>query len=101
MVHESEKSAQAVLHPTIGSQTVSEEVLRTVLIEIKSILNSKPLGYVSANVANLDPVTPNYLLMRRVTAPYLKWFTHNQSPLDVDECGDILRCLQTGSGLPS
>ncbi|XP_072569309.1 uncharacterized protein [Paramormyrops kingsleyae] len=59
------RSVKAALYTTIGSQTVSEEVLTTVLIEVESILNSKPLGYVSANVADLDPVTPNYLLMGR------------------------------------
>ncbi|XP_049321160.1 uncharacterized protein LOC111190943 [Astyanax mexicanus] len=59
------RSVKAALYTTIGSQTVSEEVLQTVLIEIESILNSKPLGYVSANIADLDPVTPNSLLMGR------------------------------------
>lgn len=44
---------------------MSEEVLRTVLTEIEGILNAKPLGYVSADVADTDPVTPNYLLMGR------------------------------------
>lgn len=44
---------------------MTEEVLHTVLIEIEGILNSKPLGYVSSNIAALDPVTPNLLLMGR------------------------------------
>lgn len=44
---------------------LSEEVLRTVLIEIEGILNSKPLGYVSSDVADPDPITPNSLLMGR------------------------------------
>lgn len=44
---------------------MSEEVLQTVLIEIEAILNSKPLGYVSADLADLDAVTPNCLLMGR------------------------------------
>lgn len=44
---------------------MSDEVFATVLTEIEGILNSKPLGYVSTDVADLDPVTPNYLLMGR------------------------------------
>lgn len=32
-------------------------------MEVECILNSKPLGYVSADVADLDPITPNLLLM--------------------------------------
>lgn len=41
-------------------------MLRTVLIEVEGILNSKPLGYVSTDVADPDPVTPNLLLMGRL-----------------------------------
>lgn len=40
-----------------------EEVLATVLVEVEGILNSKPLGYTSSDVADPDPVTPNMLLM--------------------------------------
>ncbi|KAI5607859.1 hypothetical protein C0J50_9771, partial [Silurus asotus] len=34
--------------------------------EIEGILNSKPLSYVSSNVADLDRITPNLLLMGRL-----------------------------------
>lgn len=44
---------------------MTEETLRTVLVEIEGILNSKPLGYTSSDVADLDPITPNMLLMGR------------------------------------
>ncbi len=44
---------------------MTEEVLRTVFVEIEGILNSKPLGYTSSDVADPDPVTPNMLLMGR------------------------------------
>lgn len=59
------RSLKNALRTVVGAQTVTEEVLQTVLIEIEGILNSKPLGYVSSNVADLDPVTPNLLLMGR------------------------------------
>ncbi|XP_076847529.1 uncharacterized protein LOC143493189 [Brachyhypopomus gauderio] len=59
------RSLKTALQVIIGSQTVTEEVLRTVLIEIEGMLNSKPLGYTSSEVADPDPVTPNYLLMGR------------------------------------
>ncbi|KAJ8405626.1 hypothetical protein AAFF_G00316060 [Aldrovandia affinis] len=42
---------------------MTEEVLNTVLIEVEEILNSKPLGYVSTDAADPDPITPNLLLM--------------------------------------
>ncbi|KAK7938472.1 hypothetical protein WMY93_001798 [Mugilogobius chulae] len=60
------KSIKAALYATIQPQSVPEEVLRTVLIEVEGILNSKPLGYVSTDVADPDPVTPNLLLMGRL-----------------------------------
>lgn len=42
---------------------VTEAVLRTVLIEVEGMLNLKPLGYVSSDLADPDPITPNILLM--------------------------------------
>lgn len=46
----------------LRSQAVNEEVLQTILAEVEGILNSKPLGYVSSDVADPDPVTTNLLL---------------------------------------
>ncbi|XP_057688209.1 uncharacterized protein LOC130913548 [Corythoichthys intestinalis] len=59
------RSVKAALHTGVGAQPVHEDVLLTVLLEVESILNSKPLGYVSSDVADIDPVTPNTLLMGR------------------------------------
>ena len=56
-------SVKQALYTTVGAQAQAEEVLRTVLIEVEGILNSKPLGYVSSNIVDLDPVTPSVLLM--------------------------------------
>lgn len=59
------RSVKQALQGSLGAQTVTEEVLHTLLIEIEGMLNSKPLGYVSSDVADPDPVTPNLLLMGR------------------------------------
>ncbi|KAL1269065.1 hypothetical protein QQF64_031354 [Cirrhinus molitorella] len=59
------RSLKSALNVALGAQHVTEEVLSTVLTEIEGILNSKPLGYVSSDVADVDPVTPNSLLMGR------------------------------------
>ncbi|XP_076856690.1 uncharacterized protein LOC143510810 [Brachyhypopomus gauderio] len=59
------RSVKTALYTTVGAQAVSEEVLRTVLLEVEGILNSKPLGYVSSDARDPDPVTPNVLLMGR------------------------------------
>lgn len=34
-------------HTILGAQTINGELLRTILIEVESIINSKPLGYIS------------------------------------------------------
>lgn len=54
------------LQATRGAQLVA--VLRTVLTEIRGILNSKPLGYVSSSITDPDPITPNSLLNGRPDA---------------------------------
>lgn len=46
----------------VESQAVLEEVLLTLILEVKAILNSKPLGYLSADIADFDPITPSNLL---------------------------------------
>ncbi|KAJ8347082.1 hypothetical protein SKAU_G00284830 [Synaphobranchus kaupii] len=59
------KSVKASLQVVLKDHIVSEEVLSTVLIEVEGILNSKPLGYASSDLADPDPITPNLLLMGR------------------------------------
>ncbi|KAI2661983.1 ORF V: Enzymatic polyprotein [Labeo rohita] len=59
------RSVKSALYTVLGSQSVPEEVLMTVLLEVEAILYSKPLGYVSSDVADADPVTPSSLLMGR------------------------------------
>ncbi len=60
------RSVKSALYVSVGAQSVTEEVLRTVLTEIEGILNSKPLGYISSDISDMNPVTPNHLLMGRL-----------------------------------
>ncbi|KAL0156947.1 hypothetical protein M9458_048193, partial [Cirrhinus mrigala] len=62
------RSIKSCLQVVLKDQIVSDEVLSTVLIEVEGILNSKPLGYVSSEISDTDPVTPNLLLMGRLDA---------------------------------
>jgi len=59
------KSIKMALRVVLGNQPTTETVLHTVLIEVEGILNSKPLAYISSDLADPDPVTPNLLLMGR------------------------------------
>lgn len=74
------RSVKAALYATVQPHMIPEEVLRTVLIEVEGILNSKPLGYVSSDVADADPVTPNLLLMGRLD-PSLPQAVYEESEL--------------------
>lgn len=59
------KSVKAALQVVLKDRVLPEEVLLTVLIEVEGILNSKPLGYTTSDIADPDPITPNLLLMGR------------------------------------
>ncbi|XP_039516235.1 uncharacterized protein LOC120470711 [Pimephales promelas] len=59
------KSIKSALQVILQDHTVAEPVLQTVLIEVEGMLNAKPLGYISSDAADPDPVTPNLLLMGR------------------------------------
>ena len=74
------RSIKTALYTVLGAQTVGDEVLATVLTEIEGVLNSKPLGYVSTDIADVDPVTPNYLLMGRLD-PALPQGVYNQDEM--------------------
>lgn len=74
------RSIKSALYAALQGQSMTEEVLITVLIEIEGILNSKPLGYVSTDAADPNPVTPNILLMGRLD-PSLPQALYHESQL--------------------
>lgn len=57
------QSVKRALQVVIGTQPLHDDVLLTFLIKVEGILNEKPLGYVSSDLADPDPVTPNMLLL--------------------------------------
>ncbi|XP_029688155.1 uncharacterized protein [Takifugu rubripes] len=62
------RSVKTALKVVLKEQTVPETVLQTILVEVEGILNAKPLGYVSSDLADPDPITPSILLMGRYDA---------------------------------
>ena len=44
-------------------QTVNDDCLQTVLCEVESIINGRPLTSISDDVNDLEPLTPNNLLL--------------------------------------
>lgn len=59
------RSAKTALKIVLGNQTVSEEVLTTVLAEAESMLNGRPLTHLSVDPDDSSPITPNHFLLGR------------------------------------
>ena len=56
-------SMKRALRMVVGKSCLTDEVLHTVLIEVESMVNGRPLTYVSMDGRDLDPLTPNHLLL--------------------------------------
>ena len=59
------RSVRKILRALLGQQLVSDEILRTLMSEVEGILNSRPLTPVSSDPKDLEPITPNHLLLLR------------------------------------
>ena len=59
------RSTRTALKVILGNSLVDEEVLTTVLTEVESILNSRPLSPASDDPNDCEPLTPNHLLLQR------------------------------------
>ena len=56
-------SVKRALRVTVGSQCVSDEVLHTALLEVEAMINGRPLTHVSTDGTDVEPLTPNHLLL--------------------------------------
>ena len=60
---------KTTLRKVLGKALVTLPVLQTVIVEVKAVLNDRPLTYVSADLRDPEPLTPSHLLCgRRVTS---------------------------------
>ena len=59
------RSTKKALNACLGQQIVTESVLRTALIELESILNSRPLTHNSSDPRDYTASTPNHFLLGR------------------------------------
>lgn len=57
------RSIKIGLRHALPDRTPSEDLLRSCLIEIESIINSRPLTYVETTDDNLEALTPNHFLL--------------------------------------
>lgn len=61
---------KSCIKKTLGKALVSMEVLQTIITEVESIVNDRPLTHTSSDYHDDEPLTPAHLLYgRRITAP--------------------------------
>ena len=58
------KQTKRALRVAVGNQVLSWNERSTVFAEVKSLINSRPLGYLSNDPNDLQPLMPNHLLLR-------------------------------------
>jgi len=57
------KQTKPALRVAVGNQVLSWNERSTVFAEVKSLINSRPLGYPSNDPNDLQPLMPNHLLL--------------------------------------
>ena len=57
------RSTKEVLMGLVNEKTLTDDQLYTVLTEVESILNSRPITHLSDDVNDLEPITPNHILL--------------------------------------
>ena len=62
------KVTKRALRMSTGEQILSWNEMATIFAEVKSIVNSRPLTYLSDDPNDLRPLTPNHLLLGRASA---------------------------------
>ena len=62
------RSVKRILSALLTSQSISDEILLTVMTEVESIINSRPLVPVSFEPNSQEPLTPNHLLLLRANS---------------------------------
>jgi len=64
------RTVRKVLNPPVREQVLDDEELSTFTCEAESIVDSRPLTKVSDDVRDLEPLTPNHLLLLRYSQSF-------------------------------
>ena len=63
------RTTRKILRALLQTQTIDDESLTTLLCEVESIMNGRPLTTVSTDAHDLEALTPNHLLLLRSAPP--------------------------------
>ena len=71
------KQTKGALRVAVGNQVLSWNEMSTAFAKVKSLINSRPLGYPSNDPNDPQPLTPNYFLLGRASSsvpqgPYIE-----------------------------
>jgi hypothetical protein len=59
------QTSKRAMKTTLGLQIVTDQVLRTVAAQVAAHVNSRPLGYLTMDPNDPEPLTPNHFLHGR------------------------------------
>lgn len=59
------RSARKILSALVKEQSLTDDSLQTLLCEVESIINGRPITSVSDDPLDLEPLTPNHLLLMK------------------------------------
>ena len=63
------RTIRKILRSLLREQITDDESLPTLMCEVESILNSRPISTVSSDPYDLEPLTPNHLLLLKSEVP--------------------------------
>ena len=63
------RTARKILQALLREQVTDDESLSTLMFEVEIIMNSRPITVVSSDPNDLEPLTPNHMLLLKSEVP--------------------------------
>ncbi|XP_053407998.1 uncharacterized protein LOC128559687 [Mercenaria mercenaria] len=87
--------AKEALKKVLGRSYVNYQTLQTIVTEIETVLNDRPLTYVTSGVSDPEPLTPSHLLYGRTLTSYLHSTLHGDGKIteNMNDHRTLTRCV--------